>query len=171
MFYSFYCWISLWLNKCKSCFIVHLMRKFTCFLLGKYNILFLNTQEPKEPPRQEIRSFMYEDLKVYVSIVCILEIYNILCASCVCVCVCVRGMGGGRVSLFVPIKSNFLNVFNKTFWHLIRCMPNFDIFSLAMSSIPSPICVNDYNKVIQYLTKYIDYYTGRIFLSYNYVIN
>lgn len=61
------------------------MRKFTCFLLGKYNILFLSTQEPKEPPRQEIRSFMYEDLKVYVSIVSILEIYNILYASCVCV--------------------------------------------------------------------------------------
>lgn len=60
------------------------MRKFTCFLLGKYNILFLSTQEPKEPPRQEVRSFMYEDLKVYVSIVSILEIYNILYASCVC---------------------------------------------------------------------------------------
>lgn len=70
------------------------MRKFTCFLLGKYNILFLNTQKPKEPTQQEVRSFMYEDLKVYVSIVCILEIYNILCASCACVGVCVCGGEG-----------------------------------------------------------------------------
>lgn len=89
-----------------------------------------------------------------------------------CMCVCVRGgWVGGGVSIFVPIKSNFLNVFNKTFWHVTRCMPNFDIFSLGMSSIPSPICVNDHNKVIQYLTRNVDYYTGRIFLSYNYVIN